>query len=199
MAWRIRAKVYESCSCKMVCRCTLGPAQPDQEWCSGVMCVQVLEGHSEGVDLAGTRVALHFELPHDFLSGVDKAKLYLDTSLSDEQRGELEAVLHGERGGLFAGMREMIAEWLPSTVTDIDISDGEAPKVLVGGAGELILQALTTEDGRRATLTNAPVAAAFGENVIELAMANGSHFSDPDLRRWESLGYGAVSEVEWSS
>lgn len=69
----------------------------------------------------------------------------------------------------------------------------------VEGAGEIVLQPIKTEDGKQATLNNAPVpAGAFGVQVIELAMATGSRWSDPDLRSWESLGYGGVENVEWS-
>src|SRR5438477_2509674 len=100
----MRVRIYESCSCKMVCRCTVGPAEPDQGWCSGALGFDVLEGESDGVDLTGARVVLSAELPGDFLSGIDKAKIYLDSALSDEQRRELDAIFHGERGGLWAGV-----------------------------------------------------------------------------------------------
>ncbi len=200
MTWQMRARLYESCSCKMVCRCTLGPAEPDQGWCSGAIAAEVLEGDSDGVDLAGAKVMLGAELPGDFLSGIDKAKLYLDSSLSDEQRRELEAIFHGERGGLWSALREVIAVWLPSTVTDIQITDGGTPTVSVADAGEIVLEALKTEDGQRATLNHAPVAVdGFGQHELELAMATGSRFSGPGLRAWESLGYGATSVVEWSA
>jgi len=80
MAWRMNVRMYESCSCKMVCRCTLGPAEPDQGWCSGAIGVEVLDGESEGVELTGAKLVLLAELPGDFLGGIDKAKLYLDSS-----------------------------------------------------------------------------------------------------------------------
>ena len=55
-----------------------GPAKPDQEWCSGVFGMEVTEGDSDGVDLSGAKLVMHFELPGDFMSGIDKAKLYFD-------------------------------------------------------------------------------------------------------------------------
>lgn len=199
MAWHMRNRLFVSCSCKMNCRCIWGPAEPDQGWCSATFALQVLEGESEGVDLGGGKVAIGFELPGDFLGGIDKAKLYLDASLSDEQRRELEAIFHGERGGLWAGLREAIAAWLPSAVTTVDIADGEAPKISVAGAGEVVLQPLKTEDGQQSTINNAPIpAGAFAEYVIELATAT-ARWSDPDLRSWESLGYGETAVVEWSA
>ena len=78
MAWSLKAKIFESCSCAALCPCTLGPAKPDQGWCSGAFGIKILQGSSDGVDLSGARLAMQFELPGDFLGGIDKAKLYLD-------------------------------------------------------------------------------------------------------------------------
>jgi hypothetical protein len=82
MAWSLTAKIFESCSCAALCPCTLGPAKPDQGGRSGAFGIQILKGSSDGVDLSGARLVMHFELPGDFLGGIDKAKLYLDPSLS---------------------------------------------------------------------------------------------------------------------
>ena len=200
MAWNIKAKLIESCSCRAICPCTLGPAEPDQGWCSGAFGIQVLQGTSDGVDLSGATLALHAELPGDFMGGMDKAKLYFDPSVGDDQRRELEAIFHGEKGGLFAGLREAIATWLPSAIASVTVTDGDSPKVSVEGVGEIVLQPLKTEDGKPTTLNNAPLAVGgFGQHQLDLAMAQGTRFSDPELREWESWGYGAVSEVEWAA
>ena len=76
MSWKLTGEMYEACSCKMICPCTVGPAEPDQDWCSVAQVVQVASGESDGVDLSGARVALGLELPGDFFSGIDKARLY---------------------------------------------------------------------------------------------------------------------------
>src|SRR5687768_959712 len=114
MGWTLKGTWYESCSCKMVCRCNFGPTEPDQGWCSGVLAFDVESGESNGVNLAGTKCVLHAELPGDFLGGMDKARIYLDQASSQEQRDELEAIFQGQRGGLWEGVRGMIAEFLPS-------------------------------------------------------------------------------------
>ncbi len=103
MVWTMKLRLLESCSCAQVCPCVLGPAKPDQEWCSGVFGMEVAEGDAEGVDLAGAKIVLHFELPGDFLGGIDKAKLYFDPSVSDAQRAQLDSILHGEKGGVWGG------------------------------------------------------------------------------------------------
>src|SRR5207245_8007978 len=127
MAWNMKVNLLESCSCAALCPCVLGPAKPDQEWCSGVFGMEVTEGDSDGVDLSGAKIVMHFELPGDFLGGIDKAKLYLDASLSDAQRAEIDAIFHGEKRGLCGGMTEAIQQGLPSTVAKVDCGGTDAP------------------------------------------------------------------------
>ncbi len=198
MAWSLNVDVVESCSCAAMCPCILGPAKPDQEWCSGVFGIRVTEGNSDGVDLSGAKLVMHFELPGDFLSGIDKAKLYIDPSVSDEQRSELDAIFHGEKGGLWAGIREMTKQWLPSAVAAIEFTDGDSPGFTVEGVGQLVLKPIKLEDGTPATIANTPVMAAFEMASENLGYAHGTSFSDPELRPWESLGQGGTASTVWS-
>jgi hypothetical protein len=198
MAWNIKANALESCSCAAVCPCLFGPAKPDQEWCSGLFLLDLTGGESDGVDLSGAKILLHFELPGDFISGIDKAKLIYDPSATTDQRRELDAIFHGEKGGLWGGMKEAIKEWLPSGEAKIDISNGSSPGAKIEGIGEVVLQPTMTEDGKRTKLSDAPVLAAFQVGFMNVASGVGTKLADPDLRSWESLGQGSTFEVEWS-
>jgi hypothetical protein len=199
MAWSMKAKILESCSCAALCTCTLGPAKPDQGWCSGAFGIRILEGSSDGVNLSGASLAMQFELPGDFLGGIDKAKLYLDPSLTTEQRRELDSIFHGEKGGLWGGMRGMIKTWLPSTVAKVQMTDGDSPTVTVEGFGRIALQPIKTESGKPTKLVDAPILSAFGMVEEELAFATGTKFSDPALRSWESRGHGGtVHQAQWA-
>lgn len=197
MGYALRGTWYESCSCKMVCRCNFGPAEPDQGWCSAVLGFAVDSGQSNGVDLGGTRFVLHAELPGDFTGGMDKAKLYLDEAATPEQRAEIEAVFQGKRGGLWEGVAGMIKEWLPSTTAPVEVTGGEEPHVRVGDVLDITMARLRTEDGKQAKLVNAPIAAGFMVDTTELATAAGGA-SDPDLRAWQTLGYGGANPFDWS-
>lgn len=196
MTWTIDGDMYEACSCKMICRCTMGPAEPDQGWCSAAQVIDVQRGRSGDVDLGGVKVAVALQLPGDFFSGVERARLYVDGS--DAQRAELEAIFRGERGGVWAGLKDVISEWLPTRSASITISGGDSPAVKVEGAGELTLTPVRNEAGEQAQLQHAPVPAAFGIDVLNLHDASGSGWSDSELRAWESLGYGASQPVHWS-
>lgn len=201
MAWTMKVNLLESCSCAAVCPCLLGPAKPDQEWCSAVFGIQVVDGDLDGVDLTGAKIVMHFELPGDFLGGIDRAKLYLDPSVNDAQRAAIDAILHGEHGGLWGGMKESIKEWLPSTVAAISFGAADAPGVTVEGFGKVVLQPISAGEGAPPTrIVGAPVLAAFNIASEDLAIAQGTSFADPDLRAWESLGAGGVAAdvVVWS-
>jgi hypothetical protein len=198
MAWQIKANIIESCSCALACPCIWGPAKPDQEWCSGVFAITIAEGQSEGVDLTGVQMLLHFELPGDFLGGIDKGKLYVDTSTSEQQRAEIDAIFHGERGGLWGGMKEAIGQWLPTQVTKVSIDHGESPSAQIEGVGEITVQRVVT-DGTPGKIVGAPILGAFGIASADMGFAQGTKFSDPDMRAWESLGEGSMCAAEWAA
>jgi len=198
MAWQLKGKIVEACSCKMSCRCLLGPAEPDQGWCSALQSVSIEQGISNGVDLSGTRAAIGLQLPGDFFGGVELARLYLDDAASPDQRRELEAIFKGEKGGVWEGLKDAIGKWLPTQVTSVRIDTGESPSFSIGGVGATSLTRMKTSDGRQATINNAPVAEAFQIDVVELATAEKSRWKDPDMREWENWGFGAVEAFNWS-
>jgi len=84
----------------------------------------IASGSSNGVDLAGTKLVLHGELPGDFMGGIDKALLYLDESSSPQQRDELEAIFQGKRGGVWEGVAGMIGQFLPSKTVRVEVTGG---------------------------------------------------------------------------
>lgn len=164
------------------------------------MAVQIDAGASDGTDLSGLKVALGLELPGDFVSGViDAAKLYVDEAVSDEQRAALEGVFQGKQGGGWEGVAGMIRKWAATEAVPIGIDTGDEPSATIGAFGGVSLTRVKTEDGAQAQLLNSPVGASLGFNEIDLALADGSGMSDPALREWKSLGYGAVTSVAWSA
>lgn len=88
MAWQLSGQWLEACSCKMVCPCAFGPAEPDQGWCSAAMGIDIQHGQCDGVNLSGIKVALALDLPGDFVSGNAVVRLYIDEAASAEQRRE---------------------------------------------------------------------------------------------------------------
>lgn len=199
MSWSLNGHWYESCSCKMVCPCNFGPAEPDQGWCSAVMVLTVDGGNLDSVDLSGAKAAIALEAPGDFVSGVDRARLYVDDSASPAQADALERIFGGKLGGPWEAINTMIKEWLPSSRAQIEIDEGDKPVMTVGSAGRLTFEPITTPDGRQTSLVNGPVVAAFEVDKVDLGRANGTAWTDPDLRAWESLGYGGRARFSWKA
>lgn len=198
MAWRMTGQMIEACSCKMMCPCYFGPAEPDQGWCSGAIVFNVQQGNSDGVNLGGCKVVMVGDWPGDFFSGNGTARLCIDAADADQRR-ELEAIFSGKKGGPPAAVGALITKWLPAQATKIEVQLGDNPSVTVGSVGQLKFQWVKTEDGRQTKLQNVPSMAAFGVESADLARSDGSQWSDPEMRRWQSGGSGSVSTFNLSA
>jgi hypothetical protein len=193
MTWHMTGQMLEACSCKMLCPCALGPAEPDQGWCAGALVFEIQQGQADGVSLDRATVVLVVNLPGDFLGGNGTARLYIDEAASAEQHRELEAIFTGQRGGPLAAVAALFTQWLPTQAVRITRQEGDNPSLAIGRVGQLTWQRLTTQDGRQTTLQNAPVLGAIGIESSALARSEGSQWSDPEMRQWQSGGNGTIS------
>jgi hypothetical protein len=180
----------------MLCPCNLGPAQPDEGWCSGALLFDIQQGNSDGIDLAGSRAVMAFDLPGDFVSGNFTVKLYLSDAASADQRRELEAIIGGQKGGAFGAMAGMITKAFPTQTTNISVASGDNPSVTVGNVGRITLARVKTESGKQTTLNDAPLLEMFGMPSEDLARGDGSQWSDPEMRSWQSGGTGGMGRFD---
>lgn len=198
MAWNLSGQFLDTCSCQQVCPCNFGPANPDEGWCSGILLWDIQQGTSDGVSLAGTKAVLDFDLPHDFAGGNATARLYIDDRANANQRRELEAVITGKKGGAFAALAGVVTKLLPTQFVRIEVKSGDKATATIGTIGHVQLAAIKGEDGKQATLENAPATRAF-VSPMHLAMGDGSYWADPDMRRWVSGGAGSSSHFSMKS
>ena len=182
MAWELSGQLIEACSCKALCPCYLGPAEPDQGWCSGALTFSIQKGQSEDVDLSGRAVLWLIDLPKDFASGNGTARLYVDDAANPDQRQELEAIFTGKKGGPWAVLSSIVAKWLPTQTATINISDGGSPVVSVGAIGQIKLQPTKDQAGRATTVMNAASHSMMEISQVDLARSDGSRFVDPEMR-----------------
>lgn len=198
MAWQVSGQSIESCSCKLLCPCWLGPeGEPDQGWCSGAFAFDVRQGSSDGVDLSGSQVVLAAQWPGNFFAGNGTARLYLGEGASADQRRELEAIFSGSKGGHLEGLfGAVISEWLPAQTAKIDFQWGDSPSVTVGDVTRLTLQPVMDAAGKRTRVEAAPALTGFQIESMHVASSKG-HFADPDLRAWEGDS-GTLHEFKWS-
>lgn len=200
MAWNISATMIEFCSCKAMCPCWLGPdSKPDQGWCSSAIAYDIKRGAVEGLDVSGCKAVFTAEWPGNFFGGKGKARLYLDSGASAEQRNALEAVFAGNKGGLFEGlMGAVIATWLPAKAVPITINRGDAISVSVGDFGKASIALYRDQGGKTPTVQGTAAQGAFQSASMQLASAKGTRWSDPEFRRWDGDS-GTIHEVSWSA
>ena len=199
MAWNMSGQLLETCTCQQTCPCNFGPASPDQGWCSGAIVLDIHQGNADGVSLAGTKAALVFDFPHDFVGGNATARVWIDDRANANQRRELEAIILGKKGGAFAALSAAITKGLPSQFARIEVKSGDKGSVSVGSVGVIQLAKIKDGDGRQAKLENPPTTRAFGLPALELAYGDGSYWADPEMRRWVSGGAGSASPFSMKS
>jgi hypothetical protein len=196
MAWNISGDYYAPCSCKVSCPCALGELEADQGWCSGAVVVDVKSGKVDNTDISGITAVIIGDWPSGFLGGNGKGRLYLDTSVSQEQQAALESVLGGQRGGVFEVLASLVPDMLPTKKAPINLQAGDGEfRITVGDFGLLTGTALRGASGEFTRVLNG--AAHFRDDTI-LAKGTGSYWRDPEMRQWESGGHAEFSPVDWS-
>ena len=202
MAWNITGQWIESCSCNMLCPCWFGVkelAVQDQGWCASADIFRIQRGSSDGVDLGGRTIASTWYFPGPtFLDGNGTGRLYIDEAATPDQRRELEAIFQGKRGGPLEPLHALLTTWLPTQTARIEIQEeGDTLTATVIGAGQVKSQRLKDEAGRPTTMQNAGFASGMQIETIEMAPANGTRWSDPDMPRRFEAKSGIVANLNW--
>jgi hypothetical protein len=99
MAWRMKGQYLKNCSCVPGCPCDTHGFPGPNEFCEGVVAMNVAEGEFEGTDLAGTRWAVMVHWPKALHDGNGTAEVFIDDGASDDQRQALGTILSGAAGG----------------------------------------------------------------------------------------------------
>ena len=113
MAWELSGQLIEACSCKALCPCYLGPAEPDQGWCSGALTFSIQKGQSEDLDLSGRAVVWLIDLPKDFASGNGTARLYVDDTAKSAAVPEARGDFHWQEGRPVGGPEQHCCQVAP--------------------------------------------------------------------------------------
>ena len=196
MAWEINGTYWAPCSCNVGCPCIFGELDGDQGWCSGSVVLSIESGSVDGLDVGGCKMAFVADWPRGFLAGDGTGRMYFDTGVSDEQQAALEAVVGGQRGGVFGEFGQLVPNALPSkrAAITIEASDDET-RISVGDFGNLVSKPLRGATGELTRLLHG--AAAFRDEIT-LARGNGSQWRDPEMRAWEGGGHSETADFDWS-
>lgn len=202
MTWSLKGQMIESCSCNMFCPCWFGVQDlmiMDQGWCDSVLGFRIREGSSDGQALDGREVlfAVHFPGPTLF-DGHATARLFVDKGADDDQQRELEAIFQGEKGGPMAILAPLVATWLPTKRTHIDVrEDGDSITMTAEEAGDLRSQLLRDPQGTPFTLRGGGFVSGFGMEEAELA-PTATEWADPEMPQSFETKSGARGEFAWS-
>jgi hypothetical protein len=203
MAWQLKGQLIESCSCNMFCPCWFGVPElmvMDQGWCAGAIALRVEEGSSDGVDLSGRTVVMrvHFPGPTMF-DGNATGRIHVDDGASDEQRGELEAIAQGKKGGPMEQIAPLISSWLPTSSSSLDVQeDGEAITFGVDGGGEVRSELLRDPEGNDFKMRGGGFIMGFGLEEAEMAPTGGT-LTDSDFPEDSvEVKSGARGAFAWS-
>jgi hypothetical protein len=190
----------------MFCPCWFGVKElmiMDKGYCGGLILFRIQDGISNSINLAGRDVVLFFDWPGPtLLDGNGTSRLYIDDAADTNQQKEFEDIFQGRRGGPMQMLSQLIAKWLPTITTRIDIKEddgGHNITARVGNQGEIKSQQLRNEAGRAMTVHGAGIASMFQfENDVLTLAPSGTQWSDSDMPHTQIITRsGALGKFNW--
>ena len=97
--WKMKGQYLKNCNCLPSCPCdTIGVPAPNN-FCEGVVGMNIQEGHFDNVDLRGVKWAAIVHWPGALHEGNGTAEIFVDESATEAQRNALLTILSGKAGG----------------------------------------------------------------------------------------------------
>ena len=93
--WYIEGEVYGNCNCAYSCPCQF-EADPTYGDCRGFEVLRIDQGHFDGLDLSGLKIAMFYAWPGLISEGKGELQAVIEEKANDQQRHALETVLHGK-------------------------------------------------------------------------------------------------------
>jgi len=93
--WYIEGEEYGACNCAYGCPCQF-EALPTHGHCRGFETLRIDNGHFDGIDLGGLKIAMLYAWPGPIAEGRGELQAIIDENADPAQREALETVLHGE-------------------------------------------------------------------------------------------------------
>lgn len=158
MTYSISGHYVASCSCAVVCGCSVDAQPRDAQGgteCRGTAVFHIADGRLDDVDLSGVDFAFYNWFPSHLTAGGWKVGVVVDTDASEEQAAAVVRILSGEEGGPFGELAQFIGEFVGTERAAVSLTDGEHPGLSVAGHTELSYQPLLGADGTPTTVKNA--------------------------------------------
>lgn len=108
-SWRMKGEYLKNCSCVPGCPCDTHGYPGPNEFCEGVIGMNIIEGNFDETDLSGLHWLVTVHWPKALHDGNGTAEVYIDEKADEGQREALGTILSGQAGGpLFEIFAEII-------------------------------------------------------------------------------------------
>lgn len=136
MAWKLNGTYFETCSCEVMCPCTVSLALgADYDRCRVTLVFNIAKGEVEGTDVGGLKVAAVADTPKVMSEGNWRLGVFVDAAASDEQAEKLTAVFGGQLGGPMEALGPLVSENLGVERATIEVhEEGLRHSVKIGDA-----------------------------------------------------------------
>jgi hypothetical protein len=130
MSWSLQGTYFETCSCEVVCPCTVSLSLgADYDRCQATLIFNVVDGNVEGTDVSGLKVAAVADTPKVMSDGNWRLGVFIDAAASDEQAAKLGAVF----GGPMEALGPLVGENLGVERASIEVvENGPRHSVKIG-------------------------------------------------------------------
>src|ERR671922_1801416 len=136
MAWKLEGSYIETCSCDVVCPCTVSLSLgATRDRCNLTLVFSVKNGEVEGTDVSGLNVAVVVDSPKVMSEGNWRIGVVIDQAASEEQAEKLGAVFSGALGGPMEALGPLVGENLGVERAPVEVNeDGLRHSVKIGDA-----------------------------------------------------------------
>jgi hypothetical protein len=153
MSWNLKGSYAETCSCELMCPCTLSfDLGATYDYCRATLAFDIREGEVDGTDVRGRRVVAIIDTPKVMTDGNWRLGMFVDDRATDEQFDKLVQVFGGQLGGPMAALAPLVGEVVGVERAAIEMrDDGLLHSVRVGDAIDFEVEDIVpfgSEDGR---------------------------------------------------
>jgi len=154
MAYNLEGRLLEVCNCRVLCPCWIGE-DPDFGTCDTIVAWHFDKGKIEGVDVAGTTIALIAHVPGNILQGNWRAAVYVSDNATKAQEDAILKVYTGKLGGPVGELVKLVGEVVSVERVPItfDVQGGKGT-LKIGNAGYAELEPYQSATGDTTTLSN---------------------------------------------
>lgn len=154
MGYHLEGRLLEVCNCNVLCPCWIGE-DPDNGTCDTIIAWRFDKGSIEGVDVAGTTIAVIAHVPGNILEGNWRAAVYVDDKATKQQEEAILKVYTGKLGGPVGDLVKLIGEVVSVERVPLNFDVREGKGVLkIGDAGYAELEPYKGATGGQTTLSD---------------------------------------------